>query len=97
MKTASGAGRPASAGGAAPLITSSPGTPSAAAFLLTRAARSGRASTAIARASGSARIHSMPMLPLPAPTSHSSRAGPGRSAASASARSSRRVIWPSDS
>jgi hypothetical protein len=37
-----------------------------------RSARSRRASIAIARAVGSARSHSIPIEPLPAPTSHSS-------------------------
>ena len=40
--------------------------------------RSGRGSIATARLDGWMRIHSMPMLPSRAPTSHSSCAGDGR-------------------
>jgi hypothetical protein len=60
-----------------------------------RSARSARASIAIARAVGSLRSHSMPIDPLPAPTSHSSRPGAGARAATVSARIARFVIWPS--
>ena len=93
--TASGAVSPASASGAAPADTRRPGTPSAAALRAIRSRRSARGSTAIARLAGWARIHSMPMLPEPAPTSHSSWPGTGASAASVSARTSRLVSWPS--
>ena len=95
MNTASGRGSPASASGAEPATTTRPGTPSAAALRAMRSRRSARGSTAMARLAGWTRIHSMPTLPEPAPTSHSSWPGTGARAASASARISRLVICPS--
>ena len=93
--TASGRGSPDSAAGAEPGTTTRPGTPSAAALRAMRSRRSARGSTAMARLAGWTRIHSMPMLPEPAPTSHSSWPGTGASAANASARTSCLVICPS--
>ena len=60
-----------------------------------RSARVASASTATARHVGWLRIHSMPTEPAPAPTSHSSSPGLGASRASAEARRSRLVSWPS--
>jgi hypothetical protein len=93
--TASGRGSPASASGARPATTCSPGTPSRRALAPTRAARSGCDSTATARHDGCTRIHSMPIEPAPAPTSHSSRPGSGASRARVTARTSRLVSCPS--
>ncbi len=95
MNTASGDGSPASASGARPVTTRSPGTPSRPALRATRAARPVSASTAVVAQVGCARIHSMPTEPAPAPTSHRCCPGPGASRASADARRSRRVSWPS--
>ncbi|MNT08729.1 hypothetical protein D3C72_1434800 [compost metagenome] len=50
---------------------------------------------ASARQPGWARIHSMPIEPLPAPTSHNSSPGIGARRARVMARTSRLVSWPS--
>ena len=52
-------------------------------------------SMAMARQRGALRIHSIPIEPQPAPTSHSSCPGQGASAASVTARTSRLVSCPS--
>ncbi|EDT00005.1 hypothetical protein BamIOP4010DRAFT_6475 [Burkholderia ambifaria IOP40-10] len=57
--------------------------------------RSACDSIAIAWHDGCARIHSMPIEPLPAPTSHNSSPGAGASRPSVNARMSRLVSWPS--
>ncbi len=69
-KTRSGAGRSASASGAAP-VTTSTSAPRTAALATTVAAAAGSRSTATTRRPGAASAASMPTLPLPAPTSHS--------------------------
>src|SRR3954451_16380480 len=79
MNTADGAGRSTRAPGARPVTTRRPGTPRAEAFRVMRAARSPEDSTAMARQERWLRIHSIAMLPEPAPTSHSSSPGSGAS------------------
>ena len=95
MNIASGCASPANAAGATPSMTSSPGTPNAAALRRMREARSLRASIAMARSEGSASIHSIATEPAPAPTSQSSSPRRGESAASVIARISRLLICPS--
>lgn len=95
MNTASGAGSPASASGAAPVTTRSEGTPSRSALRAMRSARSGSRSTVIARQDGWVRSHSTAIEPEPPPTSHSSSPGAGARTPSVAARTWRLVSCPS--
>ncbi|MNC25029.1 hypothetical protein D3C75_731050 [compost metagenome] len=95
MKIASGCSRPCSAAGALPRISCRPGTPSASRLCSIKPWRPSSASMAKARQAGWARIHSMPIEPQPAPTSHSSSPGCGARRARVMARTSRLVSWPS--
>lgn len=95
MKIASGCSRPCSAAGALPRISCRPGTPSASRLCSIKPWRPSSASMASARHAGWARIHSMPIEPQPAPTSHKSSPGCGARRARVMARTSRLVNWPS--
>ena len=95
IKMASGVSRPLNASGALPRISCRPGTPRASRLCSIRLCRPASASIAKARQLGWVRIHSIPMEPLPAPTSHNSSPGMGARRARVMARTSRLVSWPS--
>ena len=96
MKTTSGAGRPVSASGVRPSVTVMRcSSPNRAALSRIVAARSARASMALAVAPGAARQNSTEMEPDPAPRSQRWVPGRGASADRVSARTGRLVIWPS--
>ena len=92
MKTASGAGSPASAAGARPSVRYRLATANFARFCRISAQASGSHSTAQTRPAGAASAISTLTLPVPAPTSHSVSPGRTASFASTAARTSCLVI-----